>query len=242
MLTAETVIGRVVTFVAEKAVTGIANLALDKRKKACRALTKLYYCVQALDDVTESVFQTVNGFRSTKTGEAWAVMNALNNHMHEVALASNMFIDLGHELHGGLEIIDPALAKCCDALYITKFDFLTEMSETIEWNRSGNESRIVIKMPRRVVEPEALERGYVETIEAYRRGEKAYWPDTWTDSIGPTEIILTWENNEAAAEFLQRLTEHRRCLADAKQMLRELLRKSFTVDELLFQTDSHPYR
>lgn len=242
MLTAETVIGSVVAFVAQKAVTGVANLTLNKRKKACRALTKLYYCVQALDDVTESIFQTTNSYRSTKTGEAWALMTALNNHMHEVALASNMFIDLGHELHGGLEIIDPALAKCCDALYIAKFDFLTEMSKTVGWNGSGNEAHIVIKMPRRIVEPEALERGYVETIEAYQRGEKAYWPDTWTESSGPTEIILTWENNEAASEFIQRLTGHRRCLTDAKQMLRELLSKSFTVDELLFQTDSHPYR
>jgi hypothetical protein len=242
MLTAETIIGKVVTFVAQKAASRIFSLASDKRKKACRALTKLYYCVQALDDVTESIFHTASSFRSTKTGEAFAVMNALNNHMHEVALASNMFIDLGHELRAGLEIIDPALAQCCDALYVSKFDFLTEMSRSLEWNRSGKEGRIVIKMPSRTVESEMLERGYAETLEAYQRGEKAYWPDTWAESTEPPEIILTWEYHAAAAEFLQRLADHRKCLVDAKKMLRELLSKNFTVDELLFQTDSHSYR
>ncbi len=242
MLTAETVIGTVVTFVVKKVATRIVSLTSDKRKKASRSLTKLYYCVQALDDVTESIFHTASSFRSTKTGEAYAVMNALNNHMHEVALASNMFIDLGHELHAGLEIIDPALAQCSDALYVSKFDFLTEMSRSLEWNHSGKEGRIIIKMPVRTVESEVLERGYEETLDAYRRGEKVYWPDTWTDSAEPPEVILTWEDNAAATEFLQRLAEHRKCLVDAKRMLRELLCKSFTVDELLFQTDSHPYR
>src|SRR5687768_9806695 len=114
MLTAETVVGKVVAFIVSKAAGHIANLATDKRKKACRSLTKLYYSVQALDDVTESIFRTASDFRSTKTGEAYAVMNALSNHMHEVALATNMFIDLGHELYAGLEIIDPGLAQCCD--------------------------------------------------------------------------------------------------------------------------------
>jgi hypothetical protein len=91
----------------------------------------------------------VGDFRSTKSDEAYAVMNSLNNHMHEVALASNMFIDLGYELHAGLEIIDPALVDCCDALYVTKFDFLHEMSAIVEWDRSTTPSHIVVKMPRR---------------------------------------------------------------------------------------------
>jgi hypothetical protein len=242
MITAEAIVGTVVGFIVKTAATQIAKLPFDKRRKACRSLTKLYYTVQALDDVTESIVTTVNEFRSTRSGEAYAVMNALNNHMHEVALASNMFVDLGYELHAGLEIIDPALAACCDALYISKLDFLSEMSHTVEWDRSASEGRIVVKMPRRTTDVTVLEAGYMQALDAYRRGDKHYWPDTWTQSEESRQVVLTWEDNAAAEAFLSRLAEHRAVLVEAKNKLREFLKSSFKIEELLFQTDTHPYR
>lgn len=242
MLTAETVVGKVVSFICEKAATHIIKLSGDKRRKACRSLTKLYYTVQALAEVTEVILEAASNSRSTKTGEAYAVMNALNNHMHEVAQATNMFMDLGQELYAGLEIIDPALAECCDALYVSKFDFLSEMSNTIAWDRTTSPGSIVVKMPRRTVETETLERAYSEILDAYRRGEKTYWPDTWTRVEGPGEIILTWEDHVAAEAFLQRLTGHRMILVDANNRLRQLLKSNFTIEELLFQTDTYPHR
>lgn len=242
MLTAETVVGKLVVFICQKAATSIAKVPFDKRKKACRSLTKLYYSVQALDDVTESIFRTASDFRSTKTGEAFAVMNAMNNHLHEVALATNMFVDLGRELHAGLEILDPALAECCEALYVSKFDFLSEMSKAIAWDHSGDTGRIIIKMPRKTVDLVVLENSYAAVAAAIQRGEKMYWPDTWSPTEDPTEVILTWEDNAGAEQFIQRLAEHRAILVEAKEKLRQLLKTSFSVEELLFQTDSHPYR
>lgn len=242
MLTAEAVIGKVVVFIVQKAASKLMELSFDKRRKACRSLTKLYYALQALDDVTENIFKTVADFRSTKSGEAYAVMNSLNNHMHEVALASNMFIDLGYELRAGLEIIDPALADCCDALYVTKFDFLNEMSDTVEWDRSTTPSHIVVKMPRRTTDENSLESGYTQALDAYRRGEKHYWPDTWKQNDIPNKVILTWEDNAGAENFLKRISEHRTILIEAKNSLRDLLKSSFNVEELLFQTDTHPCR
>jgi hypothetical protein len=43
MITAGTVVGKMAGFIASKAATHVASLALDKRRKACRALTKLYF-------------------------------------------------------------------------------------------------------------------------------------------------------------------------------------------------------
>jgi len=242
MVTAEMIIGSVVGFIVEKALTKIGLLTGDKRRTACRTLTKLYYAVQALDDVTENIFHTVEGFRSTSTGEAYALLNALNNHMHEVAQASNMFIDLGYELHAGLEIIDPVLAVCCEALYVSKFDFLNEMSNTVAWDRSTTPSRIVVKMPTRTTNEIVMDRAYANALEAFKQGEKHYWPDTWNQSDDPNQIVLTWEDHDAATAFVLRLAGHRAVLVAAKTKLRELLKSSFTVDELLFQTNTHPYR
>lgn len=242
MLTAEILIGKVVEFIVGKSLSAIGKLSPNDRRKACRSLTKLYYSLQALEDVTESILRTASDFRGTETGEAFAVMNALNNHMHEVALASNMFIDLGHELHAGLEIVDPALAACCDALYVSKFDFLREMSDTVAWDRASTPGRIIIKMPKRTTSDELLNFKYAEASVALKSGDKYYWADTWLDTDGPHHVVLTWEDHDSAKAFLGRLSEHRDALATAKQKLRELLKSSFNIEELLFQTDAHPYR
>lgn len=94
MITSEVIIGKIVEFIVGKSLSAVGKLSMSNRRKACRSLTKLYYSLQALEDVTESIFRTVSDFRGTETGEAFAVMNALSNHMHELALASNMFVDL----------------------------------------------------------------------------------------------------------------------------------------------------
>ena len=242
MITAELVVGKLGLFICQKAAQSIAKLPFDKRKKACRSLTKLYYCFQALDDVTESIFQCIRQFRQSESGEAKAVMNSLNNHMHEIALATNMFVDLGHELHGGLEILDPALARCCDALYVGKYDFLTQMSASIAWDRSEHGNRIIVKMPRQTVDLPTLENAYCSAKAAFQRGEKHYWPDTWGTRESEEDVILSWDDNINAENFVNRLAQHRAVLIDAKEKLRELLKSSFSVEELLFQTDAHPYR
>lgn len=242
MLTAESIIGKVVEFIVGKSLSAVGRLSPTDRRKACRSLTKLYYSVQALEDVTASILQTASDFRRTETGEAFAVMNALNNHMHEVALASNMFIDLGHELYGGLEIVDPALAACCDALYVSKFDFLREMSDTVAWDRTATPGRIIIKMPKRTTSNEVLVAKYAEASAALKSGEKHYWSDTWLDTDEPHQVILTWEDHDSASSFVNSLSEHRDALATAKLKLRDLLKSSFSIEELLFQSDAHPYR
>lgn len=44
MLTAESAVGKIVVFICQKSVGKLIQLPFDKRKKACRTLTKLYCC------------------------------------------------------------------------------------------------------------------------------------------------------------------------------------------------------
>lgn len=242
MLTAESVVGKVVTFVVEKTIGKIIALPFDKRRKACRSLTKLYYCIQCLDDVTENFLRTIDGFQ--KSGNAFAVVNALNNHAHEVELATNMFVDLGHELYGGLEIIDPALAECCHALYIGKFDFLTFMSNSIHWDRSTSPAKILIKIPLGKMESVDMESMYRDTTTALQSGEKHYWPSSAFDEFSTDfeELSIGFENEEAATQLREMVVRQNAILKDAKERLRCLIKDSFSIEEVLFQSDSHPYR
>jgi hypothetical protein len=50
MLTAESLICKVIEFIVCKALSAVGKLPPSDRRKACRSLTKLYYSVQALED------------------------------------------------------------------------------------------------------------------------------------------------------------------------------------------------
>lgn len=242
MITAENVVAKIVTFVVEKTIGKLASLPFDKRKKACRALTKLYYCVQSLDDVTGSFLQTFDGFR--RSGNAEALVHALNNHTRDVELATNMFIDLSQELDPGLELIDPALARCCHALYMGKFDFLSFMSNSIHWERSGPKPRIVLKRPRGRMELADMENMYKLSKEAIAAGEKHYWPVSAFDEFSQDfeDISVGFEDEAVATELYEMIVQQNRLLKSAKEALRTLIKDSFSIEEVLFQSDSHPYR
>jgi hypothetical protein len=242
MLTAEGVIGKVVSFIVDKTMGKLMALPFDKRRKACRSLTKLYYCIQCLDDVTEDFLRTLDDFQ--QRGDASAVVNALNNHSYDVELATNMFIDLGHELGGGLEIIDPALAHCCHALYIGKFDFLTFMSNSIHWDRSTSPSKIVVKVPLGKMERVDMESMYEEAPAAFRRGDKHYWPSSAFNEFTTDfeDLSISFESEEAATWLRTMVVRQNAILKEAKKRLRQLIKDNFSIDEVLFQSDSHPYR
>lgn len=242
MITAESVVAKIVTFIVQKTVGKLVSLPFDKRRKACRSLTKLYYCVQSLDDVTESLLRTFEDFRNE--GNASALINALNNHAHDIELATNMFIDLSYELEGGLEIIDPALARCCHTLYWGKFDFLTYMSNSVHWDRSGQTSRINLKRPMGRMDFADMENMYKLSKEAIVAGEKLYWPASTFDEFSKDfqDVHIGFQDEATATELHDMIVQQSRLLKSAKEDLRTLIKNNFSIEEVLFQSDSHPYR
>lgn len=235
-------VGKVASFIAGKAVTHVGSLALDKRRKACRALTKLYFSVSALDEAGAEILASFESFRSS--GTAFSLVNALTKHMHDVAHATNMFIDLGYELEAGLHIIDPALAASCHALYRGKFDFLTFLSDSVSWDRSGDKPKIIVKAPTGRMDSVDLEACYREAQVALGAGEKVYWPESALDDFdrGFEDVAVEWNEDETAQSVYEMLVSQRAALGDARERLRALLADKFSIQEILFQTDSHPYR
>lgn len=242
MITAEGIVAKIVSFIIEKTVGKITSLTFDKRKKACRVLTKLYYCVQSLDDVTESFLKTFDDFR--QSGNADAFVNALNNHSRDIELATNMFIDLSQELDSGLELIDPALARCCHTIYMGKFDFLSFMSNSIRWDRSGKKPKIVLKRPKGLMELADMESMYKLSKEALEAGVKHYWPASTFDDFRQDfdDISIGFEDEATASELHKMILQQNKLLKLAKEHLRTLIKNSFSIEEILFQSDSHPYR
>ncbi|RZD22222.1 hypothetical protein [Pseudoalteromonas sp. MEBiC 03485] len=242
MITSEGVIGKVVTFIVSKTVGKLVDLPFDKRKKACRSLTKLYYCVQTLDDVTEEFYQTLEDFDDW--GDAKAMINALNNNASKLEQASNMFIELGQELRGGLEIIDPVLANCCNALYISKSDFLSFMSNSIEFDRTNEVATIKVKTPSDEMLNVDLNKKYDETKIAFAENDITYWPSSALDDFYEevSMVTISFDDMQSAQRLKTHIDKHRKLLGSAKVSLRELLKDNFSIEEVLFQNDSHPWR
>lgn len=244
MITAEGIIGKLVLFIVNKTVGKLIELPFDKRRKACRTLTKLYYCIQALDDITEDFLQTLKRFQESGDGDASAVVHSLNNHKYDLELATNMFLNLGHELDDGLEIIDPALAKCCHALYVGKYDFLTFISESVKWDRTTDAAKMVVKKPTGKMEGVDLDALYKETKLALDEGVVHYWPSSALDDFSDDfqDFTLTFEDESAATQLKDMIIKQNQTLKQAKEKLRNLIKDNFSIEEVLFQSDSHPYR
>ena len=241
MLTAEGIISKLVSFIVNKSIGKIVDLPFDKRKKACRSLTKLYYCIQALDEVTDYFEISLKSLEDS--GDSTPLIHALSNNSYHIELATNMFIDLGCELHDGLEIIDPTLAKCCHLLYISKFDFLSYLSNYVKIENGNGKISVIVKQPKGIIESVDLESLYAETKKAMKgNNEKFYWPSSALDDFRNDfeDISISFENDETTKQLHSMIREQNKKLKEAKEKLRVLLKDSFSIEEILFQSDSKP--
>lgn len=243
MITAESIIGKLVLLIVNKTVGKLVDIPFDKKKRACRSLTKLYFCLQTLDEVTESFFETLEDF--SQEGNARAVVNALNNNSYKIEFATNMFIDLSFELYDGLEIIDPALARCCNVLYQSKFDFLHFMSESISWDKESEKPKIHILAPQGKMESTNLEKVYDDATKLMlTKDSKYYFPASALNDFREDfqDISISFEDDETANWLKMMILQQNFKLKEAKEKLRILLKDNFSIEELLFQNNSHLLR
>jgi hypothetical protein len=86
-----------------------------------------------------------------------------------------------------------------------------------------------------------FESAYRQSVETIKLGEEYYWPPGSFEYIQDTEeLVVTPESDESAHKLLIALGQHHQSLKEAREKLRILLKKSFTVEELLFHEDETP--
>lgn len=237
MITGEGLISKIVTTIISKSATKLASLAVDKRRKACRTLAKLYYALIALDEATNQFLQTFGAFRRTSDVEAF--VSTLRSHAHLWEVPSNAFIDLSRELEPGLQIIDPALARCLHFLYSSKGDFLSFLSCSIEFRHEQGVERLFIYRPNKKILATDFENAYQESLGAYKRGETYYWPSGAFDYFHDfEELDVTVAEERAITELIDMIREHNRLLKQAREALRKLLAENFSIEEILFQPET----
>lgn len=239
MLTAENIIAKVIVAVVSKVAGALVAMTTDKRKKAARALLKLYYAVQSLDEVTEQLLREIPNPESR--GAAHALIVALVREQDRIEIATNAFVDLASELQRGLSILDPALAQVCGVIYRGKGDFLTFMSQSIDLNLRGDKALVTLYCPNPKILATDFEEAYSQSQKAVARGETYYWPNGAFDYFNDfEEVVVSAADDAAASKIISMIRQHHELLKQAKEQLRSLLKQSFSVEELLFHEDLSP--
>ena len=237
MITGELFIAKAVTAIAGKTASKLLALPLDKRKQACRALTKLYYAIVSLDEVTDDFLAFAKA--CSNVSEASALVAAVRSHAHRFEVPSNAFIDLSCELEAGLQIIDPALATSLSFLYHGKADFLSFLSTTVDVQDVAGSTKIVMYKPNEKILGADFERAYQGSLAASNRGETYYWPaDAFNYFSDFEEFDVSAATDDAAKDLLAMIRAHQEQLKLAREALRRLLVASFSIEELLFQPKS----
>ena len=242
MLTASDIVAKVSVFIVKRATGKLISLPFDKRKKACRCLTKLYFCVQSLDEITDLILGNFDGISSPES--VTDLIYTLHSNSYAIERCTNMFIDLSYELDEGLKIIDPALAHCCTILYWGKADFLSYMSNFIEFVRSDSKPFIILKRPQGRFDLVDLEQTYQLTRKALDTEGKIEWPTSPFSGYKEEfeDIRIDFEDESVATELHEMIVTQNQHLKTAKELLRILIKDSFSIEEVLFLSDSHPYR
>jgi hypothetical protein len=239
MITTESIVAKVILAIVGKLAGAVGGMVVSKRQKACRYLVKLYYAVQALEEVTSRLLETVGSDR--KGGAASQLIRALVQEQDALEFASNAFVDLAEDLQRGLALLDPALAELCRVIYRGKGDFLSCMSFGVRPDFSGGNVKVVLWVPNERLDSTDFEQAYELSKAAIGTGAHYYWPDGAFDYLNDCEELeITRESDESAEQVLNYLRRHHATLSAAKERLRELLKSSFTVEELLFHRDETP--
>lgn len=97
MLTGQGLIGKLVEFLAIKLVGRKIDLALDDKRRACRAFTELYYCVDRLEEITSIFLDQIDIFlnetdNATTNGNAYWVINEFHNQSYSIEAVSRRFL------------------------------------------------------------------------------------------------------------------------------------------------------
>jgi phytoene/squalene synthetase len=71
-----------------------------------------------------------------------------------------------------------------------------------------------------------------------------YWPTSALDDFADDfeEVSIGFEDDQAAAQLENMIIRQNTRLKEAKEKLRSLIKDSFSIEEILFQPESHSYR
>jgi hypothetical protein len=251
VLTGQGLIGKLVGFLATKLLGRRIDLALDERKRACRAFTELYYCLDRLEEIT-SIFLSEIDILLRETDDsktAYWIINEFHNQSHSIESLSQRFFELGSELAWAIQLFDPTLAASVNQLYRFKYSFLYFISNSIEVKEKDGKplQLLAYQEPSSKILSIDMDSYYDWVKENEGKSierESVEWPINFLEfsefETGYTEIVFGVDDIEGARKFCDIIRTHATALGDAREKLRQVLISNFKIDEVLYVSKGLP--
>lgn len=249
MLTGQGLIGKLVYFLASKLIGKQLDLALNDKKRACRAFVELYYCVERLEDITGHFIEALDEVQHSE--DTWILVNQFALHGPSLDAVSRRFIDIGTELNRAVQLYNEDLADAVDQLYRFKYSFLLFMADSLEiMDKDGERNRLLkyIEPSPRVLHIDM--EGYYQWIKESRDKHLTDqvtldWPQNMLtySAFGEhfRENIIEIADVEAVKHFLRVLKDHGAVLTVAREKLRKFIVENFSIEDVLYVSKSLPH-
>ena len=135
LLSGQGLIGKLALFVAEKLISHNLVIALDQKKRACRAFVELYHCLDRLEELNAEFVKTL----SYGVEHGGILIGDLQILLPAVDGVSQRFLDLGGELYYALDLLDPTLSEAVYQLCAGKGSFLNLVANGIRYTEPARD-------------------------------------------------------------------------------------------------------
>jgi hypothetical protein len=240
-------VGKMVEFAATKLGSKKIDLSLDPKRRAGRTFLKLHHLISELEAVTIEVSRNLDQpMVEGRYRETW-----LYNIDNEITRLSNDFLHLALDLEEVLRIYDPNLALSLAHLRFSKFSLLTVISDSFRAFSSSKNPDVQIQYtyPDSAMNLIDFEQHYQWLLKNpdYALGQnfnydKLEWPQNVLIGFAEEGLIhevsiprVSLEEQWEALEQLRKvLNEHLSILSTANDHLREFIKKSFKIEDVMY--------
>jgi hypothetical protein len=243
MLSALSLLGKVVEFIARGLQSAQLTRAADKRGQSCRAMTRLYYLLVELSSLAGYMLR--NAQQAVAQNDAAFLGYTFRDTKRRIQTTTNDFVETFCMLREALDIFAPDLVDALSAVMNWKFNLLWEISQYTIFEDDGPAVAVrrfkYLRPDERLLN---LEIGaYAKSLtegNATTRAEAFEWPETLLysgriqEAFDPAE--LSFVDVDEVRQFASMLERHKRVLDDGITALRNFLRETFTVDEVLYES------
>jgi hypothetical protein len=228
-------------FIAEGLREASLTRAGDKRGQACAAISRLYYLLVELRELTRHMADAAQ--LAVDSGNPEIIAYHFHGIHRRIARLTNDFVETFTMLQDSLEIFAPDVAQALCAVSYSKSNLLWNITQYVVLDgseASGVRKVQFLKPDERILN---LDIGaFVQRLkngEAERRAERFEWPDRLL-YYGSTENAfsneeITFANVEDAERFAALLREHGAVLSTGITALKQYIRETFTIDEVLYE-------
>jgi hypothetical protein len=242
MLSLLSLIGKFVEFVAKGLQSANLSRASDKRGQACQTITRLYYLLIELKSLASYMGRQAD--HAIRQDDASLLAYSFRDAKRRIQASTNDFVETFYSIAEALDIFAPDLAEALSAIMNGKLNLLWMISQYEVFE--PDDSRVIVRKYSYLNPDDRLLDLDIEAVakrlvsgEAGQRAERFEWPDTlfhsMTEIDGFSPAELNFVSIDEVRSFARMLDQHGKVLNDGIVSLKEFIRNTFTIDEVLYE-------